>query len=64
MGMGGGFMQRLILSSVITRLCRVVEESLYCLLQLDVNLCSGENLAYPSDVVLQEVSTQGGETLE
>jgi len=42
----------------------VVGGNLHCLLQLDVKLCSGENLAYPSDIVLKEVFVQGLRGLE
>ena len=52
-------MRRLRLSSTITRLCGVVEKSFHYILQLVVRLCLGENLANPSDVVLQEVFIQG-----
>ena len=55
LGMSGGFMLRLRLSFAIFGLCGVVEGSLHYLLQLDVRLRSGENLAHPSDIVLQKV---------
>ena len=59
LGMGGSFMRRLRLSSVVTALSRVVGGSLYYLIQLDVKLSSGQNLAHPSDIVLHEMFVQG-----
>ena len=38
---------------------RGMVESLYCLLQVDVRLCSVENFTHPSDIVLEEMLVQG-----
>ena len=57
--MGGGFLRRLRFSFDVAVLRGMVEESIHRLLQLDVRLYSGENLAHPSDIVLEEVLVQG-----
>ena len=57
-------MRRFRLSSDIVVLHGMVEGNFHCFLQLDVRLCSGENFAHPSNIVLEEVLVHGVRNLQ
>jgi len=55
LGHGWSIRPRVWLFFVIIRLCGVIGGSILCLLQLDVGLSSGQDFAYPSDIMRQKV---------